>query len=379
MGIDRIASELYFSLGQRSMAKNKAEEALCYLEKAHKYSPKNFQIDCHRALYLSLIGKYAEGEKIMSPLLEKNAPNAILHYYAGMCCLEGEKFSKAEQHFVHALKAAPENNVMKSYLGLSLLKQKKRKEAFKQIRGICEDIGSESGGELMYIFEKEIFDAEKKYKPEYRTDMWGDYTKQTHDQSSPSTLERSFILLDSILTRCFLECLFLKKEKKEERKKLNIGFEKMALKRFDEAVNIFRELMDSKSSEASVPEALFYSYLGEKEFEKAKGIFDFWVTEKLHIKEPVVENIGSDSELAINAGKLYFAFKDYKTSLEWFRKAVSIDPKEFISHYYLGACFVALGEREEAILSFKNTLEQLNSNFLLSRFKTWYRATLASA
>jgi len=376
MGIGNILSELYFSLGQRSMGKNKAEEALCYLNKAHKYSPNYFQIDCHMALYLSAMGKYTEAEKIILHLLEKHAPNAIIYYYAGLCSLESKKFADAEQYFTSALTAAPKNNVMKSYLGLSLLKQGKRKEAFKQIRG-SGGIGSEPGGELMYIFEKEIFEAEKACKPEYRSDIWGSYTKQIQTNSYPRTLGKSFILLESIITRCFLSCSFLGKEKKEERKKLNMGFEKMALKRFDEAINIFEELMESESNEASVPEALFYSYLAGKEFEKAKKTFDFWVTEKLHVKEPVVENIGGDSELAINAGKLYFAFRDYKTSLQWFRKAVSIDPKEFISHYYTGACLVALGEREEATMSFKKTLEQLNPNFLLSRFKTWHRSTLA--
>ena len=60
--------------------------------------------------------------------------------------------------------------------------------------------------------------------------------------------------------------------------------------------------------------------------------------------------------LAIEAGNHYAKRGDYATSLDWFDKAISLNPLSALAHHNKGVAYHSLGQAEKAIASFEDAI-----------------------
>lgn len=77
---------------------------------------------------------------------------------------------------------------------------------------------------------------------------------------------------------------------------------------------------------------------------------------------------GSNAYFYHHLGVVQYQMKNYDEAIEQFRKALSKEPRLADARFYMGECYLKLGDKEKAIKEFRATLE-LDPNYLSARAK----------
>jgi tetratricopeptide (TPR) repeat protein len=92
--------------------------------------------------------------------------------------------------------------------------------------------------------------------------------------------------------------------------------------------------------------------LGDKEgAAKAKALFDVYKGHAKKLKRLVHEaSLAPDNiDKQFQAAEMYFALKQYDSSLGMFRRVLLLNPKDAFAHFYIGEIFTAMGDVEAAL------------------------------
>ena len=118
-------------------------------------------------------------------------------------------------------------------------------------------------------------------------------------------------------------------------------------KNYGHAESCFKWYLENQGSGSVNMIGLAYYGLGlvsqeRKEYERALGYFQLALKNDTHPQAPVSENV------YLNVGNIFYKKKEYKDAIECYRKALEINPKNGLVHFYLGMSYLRSGEIDKA-------------------------------
>lgn len=124
-------------------------------------------------------------------------------------------------------------------------------------------------------------------------------------------------------------------------------------KRFDEAIELLKEMQEKKGFKPDIILRLANAYQASGDLAKTEEIF-----------QDGVRHFPKNSVLLFNLGKFYIDNEKYEPAAECFERCIQLNPQNLLAHSYLGITLFALTKYDEAVKIFKEHGIETNNEFL---------------
>ncbi len=378
--IKTLQTELLFVKGQKRAGSGAFQDSIDLYDKALASDPDCSGVYLHKAIALSKQKKYPEAIEVLQKAISLKPFNPAYYLYLGIISYDYNKFDVAANNFEKALDLSPDNILAACYNYLTLMKLNKGSdEACKKLSENVDNTNSDFKARLLVFCESFILENKENAINLEDSFFYEAYLKNQDKKSFLTGMLQNFLYklswfyihifycLSGNRKKAFLHCLDGgAKLKKGDSEGSVIEFKKALdyLPGYDEAIYQIFEIYCYKKDYIS-----FYEYIKEfDEFKELSDILDKGLDNGLDSGR-----IGNYLHLISMLALFCYHTGDYGKATELFDLITSNYSDDYFHLYYMGLCYLAKNDDEQAFIYFQKSVEKINPNVAKKRLDEYLK------
>lgn len=393
--LNLLRAEWLSSRGQKLARQGQLAESIRAFEQALVLQPNYSGILLQKALSLSKQKRYLEAISDIQRAIIFKPSNSVYHQFLGKVYYDSGEFEKAVNSFDQSLSLDPENVLTLCFKNLVLLaKGERTTDAYDIIKRHIADTNSEFQGRLLVLCESFLHEHGAGARPlEICPIKPGRFVKiaQTGWLGAFFSLLRGavFSLDHSLVVLSYTVRSALNPQKgraylhyvKAQQAWL-LGDRDHATAEYQEALACYPELHDAKRE-------LFEMWLSVGEPNMAWKYFE-QLPESKELQEvfPSIQSpegkkcleeclrAHADTSMIFNIGRFHYQTGNYDTAILCFQFVADSLSQQYLSLYYLGLCYLAKHDTDQAYRSFQEAMQQINPQVAERRLDEMMRSVV---
>ncbi len=273
--------------------------------------------------------EYEEALDSLKRALDIEPENPTFHLLFGKIFYDTDRYEHAQHEFETCLAKQPENQLAQNYLALTMYMRGETTGALERFASTGLANNAEFLGRFASVFEKEIMEHPEQFP-------------EPSSQYEEITSSLIYKLYDTFrnggrLTGKIFRFLLLRKCFHRGTKLMNYG-------NFQAACDIFNFVLKIAPENEDALSGIAITLLEMNKYDEAKQVL-FKLLEQGHF-EPF---------LLVYLGLCFYNTEKYHTALALFERVKTNRPEDFNANYYAGLCYLALGEKTNAVQSFEQS------------------------
>lgn len=371
-----LKAELLFHRGQRRFKAGKTMESIDLYDRVIELSPTKGGIYLHKAIALASLKKYQEAIEILKKATSLNSDNSAYHLWLGIIYFDIDRMNEAIEQFDKALNISSDNDLVSSFKYLAQVHLDR--EVAHNCTGLLKK--AEYTNTLfktrMLLFSETVA-LQNKEKARFLNDTMFIETYLQKDGNAGGFASRFLQNTGHLFSRIYTGVFYLfapVKRKASQQYIEGIGLLKRgdldgAAAQFTAALNALPDFEEARS-------ILIDLYLYQGKFDEVlqllKSAEGYQKIASILYSDASLEGktseLGQHLNLILALGVYHFYAGQYKRAVRLLRYIIGFSDSYF-DDYYLGLSYLAGGDRDNALSSFKNALEKLNPSLTTGRLK----------
>lgn len=364
-----VKTERLFSKGQKLLKRTKFSEAVETFNQALSINSKYARIYLHKAFALSYIKKHSEAVKSLEKAIELEPSNSVFPMFLGVVHLDHEKHEEASNALENSLHISPTNSLALSYKGLTLLYLRKIDEGYKLLKENIRSTNPDFQSRFMVYCED--FLLKKKELSKSLDEIIASEKKTSHLiqpirlilKNMSNSIGQFIDKIDYLIPSIFLTILYIFRPQKRKAYVHYLEAEKhKSLNEIEPAIINYKKALELNPSLDEVRKCLTEVYITKNDFKNA-----------LKYAKSIKEDKRNKPQQLLLLGFIFYNLNKFEEAIEKINLAVEDITGNYEPFYYLGLCYLRIGNKDKARLSFKEATSRLNPQIAEKRLNEMIR------